>query len=59
MYWPRAVSKWFDQDVTWMEKNKPEDEELRRFRTEAAALLGVSEKKYLWVFCHVGFFIDR
>ena len=28
--------KWYDQGVQWMEKNKPEDEELRRFREEAA-----------------------
>ena len=26
---------WYDQAVQWMEKNKPEDEELRRFRAEA------------------------
>ena len=31
--------KWYDQGVTWMEKNAPQDEELRRFRAEAAALL--------------------
>ena len=33
--------KWYDQAVEWMEKNKPEDEELLRFRAEAAALLGL------------------
>jgi hypothetical protein len=27
-----------------MEKNKPEDEELRRFRTEAATLLNVEDQ---------------
>jgi tetratricopeptide (TPR) repeat protein len=37
--------KWYDQAVRWTEKNRPNDEELRRFRTEAAGLLGVSEKK--------------
>jgi tetratricopeptide (TPR) repeat protein len=37
--------KWFDQAVAWIEKNKPEDEELKRFREEAAELLGVKEKK--------------
>ena len=26
--------------VEWMDKNKPQDEELRRFRTEAQELLG-------------------
>ena len=35
---------WQDQAVAWMEKNKPQDEELRRFRAEAAALLEVKEK---------------
>lgn len=35
--------KWFDRAVTWMEKNQPQNEELRRFRTEAAELLGVKE----------------
>ena len=35
---------WFDQAVAWMEKNKPEDEELKRFRDEAAELWGVKEK---------------
>jgi len=34
-----------DQAVQWMDKNKPQDEELRRFRAEAAALLEVKEKK--------------
>jgi hypothetical protein len=31
--------KWFDRAVVWMDKNKPQDEELRRFRTEAATVL--------------------
>ena len=31
--------KSYDQAVQWMDKNKPEDEELLRFRAEAAALL--------------------
>ncbi len=37
--------KWYDQAVKWMKKNNPNDDELGRFRTEAAALLGVTEKK--------------
>jgi len=41
-----TARKWYDQAVQWMEKNNPEDSELRRFRTEAAALLGVSEKSW-------------
>ena len=37
--------KWYDQAVQWMEKNNPKDNELRRFHAEAAALLGLTEKK--------------
>ena len=33
--------KWYDRAVEWMEKNKQQDEELKRFRDEAADLLGV------------------
>jgi tetratricopeptide (TPR) repeat protein len=36
---------WYDQAVAWMDKNQPTNEELRRFRAEAAELLGVNEKK--------------
>jgi len=36
---------WYDKAVPWMEKNQPKNAELIRFRTEAAALLGVNEKK--------------
>ena len=36
--------KWYDKAVEWMEKNKPDDEELLRFRAEAAELLGIAEK---------------
>jgi tetratricopeptide (TPR) repeat protein len=32
--------KWFDRAVAWVEKNQPRDDELRRFRAEAATLLG-------------------
>ena len=31
--------KWYGQAIEWMDKNQPNDEELRRFRTEAADLL--------------------
>ncbi|HLJ94858.1 MAG TPA: serine/threonine-protein kinase [Gemmataceae bacterium] len=34
---------WFDQAAEWMDKNKPRDQELHRYRTEAAALLGIEE----------------
>ena len=36
---------WYDTAVALMDKNKPKDEELARFRTEAEELLGVKEKK--------------
>jgi serine/threonine protein kinase/Flp pilus assembly protein TadD len=36
---------WYDKAIPWMENNQPKDEELIRFRTEAAALLGVKDKK--------------
>ena len=37
--------KWYDQAVQWMEKNAPENGELRHFRAEAAKLLGVEKKQ--------------
>jgi serine/threonine protein kinase len=33
--------EWYDRAVRWVEKNRPKDEELGRFRAEAAALLGL------------------
>jgi hypothetical protein len=46
-HWQRGDKKqarqWYDTAVRWMEKNKPQDDELRRFRAEAAALLGVED----------------
>jgi WD40 repeat protein/serine/threonine protein kinase len=36
---------WYGRAVRWMDKNRPKDEELRRFRAEAAELLGLTEKK--------------
>ena len=41
---PQALAC-FDKAVEWMEKNQQADEELVRFRAEAAALLGVEDKK--------------
>jgi serine/threonine-protein kinase len=32
---------WYDRAVAWMNKHKPQAEELRRFLSEAAALLGI------------------
>ena len=37
--------RWYNQAVEWMDKNKPKDEELRRFRAEAGELLEFSEEK--------------
>jgi serine/threonine protein kinase len=35
----------YDRAVLWMEKNKPQDQELHRFRVEAAALLDIEKKE--------------
>jgi serine/threonine protein kinase/WD40 repeat protein len=37
--------RWHDQAVQWMDKNKPQDEELLRFRAEAAEMMSVEKKK--------------
>src|SRR5262249_7178370 len=37
--------EWYDKAVAWMAKNQPNNEELRRFRVEAAELLELDEKK--------------
>jgi tetratricopeptide (TPR) repeat protein len=37
--------QWYDRAVQWMDKNRPTNEELRRFRAEAAELLGLNEKQ--------------
>jgi tetratricopeptide (TPR) repeat protein len=34
---------WHDQAVAWMDKNSPQDEDLKRFRAEATALLGLAK----------------
>jgi serine/threonine-protein kinase len=36
--------KWYDQAAQWMEKHAPNNDELRRFQAEAAALLKIEEK---------------
>ncbi len=36
--------KWYNQAVGWMENNKANDDELRRFRAEAADLLGIKDE---------------
>jgi superkiller protein 3 len=35
--------KWYEGAVQWMEKNQPQDEELRRFRAEAEGVLGIKK----------------
>jgi Flp pilus assembly protein TadD len=37
------AQQWYDKALEWMETNKPDDEELVRFRAEAAELLGITE----------------
>jgi tetratricopeptide (TPR) repeat protein len=37
--------KRYDQAVQWMHRNQPNNEELARFRAEAAELLGIKDKK--------------
>ena len=32
-----------DKAVIWMDKNKPGDQELKRFRTKAEAVLGIKK----------------
>ena len=44
--WERRIAArpWYDKAADWMEKNKSQDAELRRFRGEAATLLGVTDR---------------
>lgn len=34
---------WYEQAVAWMDKHKPQDQELKRFRDETTALLGLTK----------------
>jgi tetratricopeptide (TPR) repeat protein len=36
---------WYDKAIRWMDENLPDDEELLRFRVEAAQLLNITENK--------------
>jgi hypothetical protein len=36
--------KWYDKGVEWMEKHAKENEELRRFRSEAEELLEIKKR---------------
>src|SRR5205823_85979 len=40
-----AARNYFARGVEWMEKNRPQDAELRRFRAEAVGLLGIKERE--------------
>jgi tetratricopeptide (TPR) repeat protein len=40
---PDAARQWYDRAIQCMEKHDPKHHELRRFRAEAAALLGLPE----------------
>ncbi|MHC4176640.1 MAG: tetratricopeptide repeat protein, partial [Planctomycetota bacterium] len=46
-YWQlkdlEEAKRWYDKAATWMDENRPDDEELRRFREEAAELLAVAD----------------
>jgi serine/threonine protein kinase/tetratricopeptide (TPR) repeat protein len=35
--------QWYDRAVAWMERHRPGDEQFRRYRAEAAALLGLPD----------------
>ena len=39
-----SAREWYDRAVAWMDEHESDDAELRRFRAEAAKLLGVPEK---------------
>src|SRR5262249_46952103 len=38
-----AARGWYDRAVEWMNKNQPQNGELKRFRAESAALLGLAD----------------
>jgi uncharacterized protein HemY len=37
--------EWYHKAVAWMDKNRPQDAELNRFRAEAEALLKIESKR--------------
>jgi serine/threonine protein kinase len=39
-----TARRWFDRAVQWMDRHKPHDDDLRRFRAEAKALLAEASK---------------
>jgi tetratricopeptide (TPR) repeat protein/predicted Ser/Thr protein kinase len=40
---PERARRWWDRAVLWMDRNKSQDEELRRFRAEVADVLGIKD----------------
>jgi tetratricopeptide (TPR) repeat protein len=42
---PEAARKWYNQAISWMQRHKPMDHELRRFRAEAEQLLGIRREE--------------
>src|SRR5262249_14338469 len=45
LQWYERASAWLEENQQALAKDKPHQEELRRFRAEAARLLGIKEKK--------------
>ena len=41
---PDEARRWYDRAVQWMKKNQAQNEELRRFRAEAAGVLGLERR---------------
>ncbi len=41
--WYDKAVQWMDKNLRWMDKTRLQDDELRRFRDEAEALLGVTD----------------
>jgi len=44
-HWYEQAVQWMDKNQKQLEQNKQWDEELRRFRSEAAELLGIKDEK--------------
>ena len=40
----QQARSWYDRAIRWMDEKQPRDEKLRRWRAEAGALLGVTDK---------------
>ena len=38
--------QWYDRGVRWMDRNQPRDEQLLRFRAEAAKLIGPGQTSH-------------